>query len=66
MAFSAATSIATEHRRPLQVGLLAVAHFAGAKPVGDRDELDLGNEIGHLDQDGAFSLAGFDALIAAE
>ncbi len=54
-----------ENRRFLEVRLLAIAHLAGPEPVGHGDELDLGDEVGHLDQGRALALARFDALIAA-
>ena len=57
--------LAAEDRRFFQVRLLAVADLAGAEPVGDGDEFDLGDEVGHLDQRGALALAGLDALIVA-
>ena len=58
--------LAAEYRRLLQVRLLAVARLAGAEPVGHGDEFDLGDEVGRLDQHGAFPLARFDALIVAD
>ena len=58
--------LAAQDRGLLQIRPLAVAHLAGAEPVRHGHELDLGDEVGHLDERGAFPLAGLDALIAAD
>ena len=64
-AFSAATSLRPRVVAFSSSDLAAVADLAGAKPARHGDELDLGNEIGHLDERGAFALAGLDALVLA-